>query len=232
MQTPYRFANRAGVISVLRQYPWEAWFQLERWRERNGNLEAIIRRAVGGNTFRAFHHTPHPPARTFRTWALKALAGSRLKSLESVASQSEYTAWLYELSDDFCRFWKQEMRVGIPFGPSLKLPNLLAKRLSLYSGIREETFRRLVRYLEVPLDSYTIQAVANCVASFPDANTIGQIPLTATMNFVKDLPMYEAFQRGIRQLAEGAGVPAIALDCLVWDAGHDHGAPASAVASA
>jgi len=134
--------------------------------------------------------------------------------MQSVTSQSEYTDWLYQLGEDFRRFWKQEMRKEMDFGRSLKLLNLLAKRLCIYREIQVEEFRRIVRFLEVPLDSYTIQAVANC-------NVINKrIPLSATMSFVEDLPTYEEFQRGIRQLAEGVGVPAIAFECLAWDAGH------------
>jgi hypothetical protein len=213
MPTPHRF-NRAQLESELEQYPWEAWFQLERWKERNSDLEAIINSAVAGNTFRAFHHMPHPPARTFRDWAIGAIDSRGLKSMQSVTSQSEYTDWLYRLGEDFRRFWKQEMRKEMDFGRSLKLLNLLAKRLCICREIQVEEFRRIVRFLEVPLDSYTIQAVANC-------DVINKrIPLSATMSFVEDLPTYEEFQRGIRQLAEGVGVPAIAFECLAWDAGH------------
>ena len=40
------------------------------------------------------------------------------------------------------------------------------------------------------------------------------------MNFVKDYEAYTCLQVGIRQLADQAGVPPIALDYLAWDDVH------------
>ena len=57
--------------------------------------------------------------------------------------------------------------------------------------------------------------------SFPEGIAIGKIPATATMKFVNSIQMYEAFQRGIRELAKEARVPPITLDCIAWDAGHE-----------
>jgi hypothetical protein len=79
-----------------------------------------------------------------------------------------------------------------------------------------------VRFLHVPLDSYTIVGVKNCAKLFPQpqAEAIGKIPNTATMSFVKDKRMYDALQSGMRELVRKAGVPPITLDCLAWDNGH------------
>ena len=103
---------------------------------------------------------------------------------------------------------------------SFKLPNLLVKRLCLYREVKLKDFNRVVWFLHVPLDSYTIVAVKNCVESFPDQGVIGKVPSTATMSLIKNQKMYDAFQAGIRRMAREAGVPPITLDCLAWDKSH------------
>src|ERR1039458_3236972 len=67
--------------------------------------------------------------------------------------------------------------------------------------IPEATYNRLVWYLHVPLDSYSIQAVRNCI----DARLkeqIGHIPSSAGMGFVKTREVYDGLQKTIRLLAE------------------------------
>ena len=251
MPTPKRFCNENELVKALRQCQWKkwlddwrkstraaargrseeatapAWFkkQCERWlhgKNLDTDLAAIIYCSVGQNTFRAFHHMPEQPSETFREWALEVLHdGTRLEFLRRVDSQSEYRKWLYALSENFRQFWGKRMGKQIPYGPSLKLPNLLMKQVfANRNKISDNDFNKLVGYLEVPLDSFTIQAVANRVDPFPNRDSIGHIPSSATMNFVRSHEMYEAFQNGIRQIACKAGVPPIALDCLAWNEGH------------
>jgi hypothetical protein len=185
------------------------------------DLTAIIHDSVGRNTFRAFHHQPQKPGETFRAWALTALDNTRLRSLQQVKSQAEYSEWLVLLSDHFRSFWKKRMLGNeISYGPSTKLPNLFMRHLCLYRELSHEFSENLVWYLEVPLDSYTIQAVANCVDLFVGKDAIGRVPPSATMGFIEDRAMYEAFQAGIRQIVKKAGVPAIALDHVAWDGSH------------
>ncbi len=211
-----RYTCEKELVLALREYPWLAWFKLERYSERKSTLETIIYHSIGGNTFRAFRNSPSAPSKVFRTWALKILKNSRLENFKHISSQNDYSIWLDQISDDFRRYWRRRMQKDIPFGPSLKLPNLLAKRLCLFNGISEPRFLRIVHFLEVPLDKYTIQAIANCKGS-----KIGNIPSSATMSFIKNRQIYNEFQMRIRSITRKARVPAIALDCLAWDASHD-----------
>jgi hypothetical protein len=193
-------------------------------RSERKNLKVICRRvisnAVAANTFRAFKcHRGHKPSVTFRDWANRVLDTNTLENLWVVKSQSEYDEWLLKLVKNFMRYWNSTM-AKVAYGPYFKLPNLLAKRLCLYRDVRQEEFNRVVWFLHVPLDSYTIVAVKKCVAFFPHQNAIGRIPNTATMSFVKNQKMYDAFQTGIRKMACDAGVPPVALDCLAWDKSH------------
>lgn len=222
MPTPRTFATRKELLEALRQYGWVSWLRDGRRKEQSTSLEEIVRSAVMGNTFRAFHFTKHPPSEAFRTWARGALNDNRLHVLQNINSQRQYTDWLYRFALGFRVYWRRAMGQEMPFGPSMKLPNLLAKRLLFYSKLPEKAVERLIWFLEVPLDSYTLQAVARISDSFPNASVIGRIPSSATMNYVGDLEMYEAFQEGVRQLAKEAGVPPIILDCVAWDAAHEN----------
>ncbi len=216
-----RFPDEGTIIAALHECRWNEQFAKSRRGASDHDLSSIIHDSVGKNTFRAFRHQPRKPSETFRSWALSALDNARLNSLRQVNSQPQYSGWLMELSDHFRSFWKDQMEGNeISYGPSLKLPNLLMRHVCLYKELSDVCSEKLRWYLEVPLDSYTIQAVANCVDSFAGKAAIGKIPLTATMNFVRNRAMYEAFQDGIRQIAKKAGVPAIALDLAAWDDSH------------
>jgi hypothetical protein len=193
-------------------------YDLEKWCDEEKKLD-VVRSAVSNNTFRAFHHLPRKPSRTFQNWGVRVIDGNFLADLRAVSSQPEYDRWLLKVVRDFRSYWKREMRGRkIPFGPSFKLPNLLMKRLYLYGRIPE----RVVGYLHVPLDSYTLVAVRKILKkNYPkQAQTIGNIPSAATMSFVTNAKRYEAFQAVMRDIAGHAKVPPIALDCLAWDAGH------------
>jgi hypothetical protein len=204
----------------LKNYKWKKWFDRERKQESKRELQKIIKQAVGANTFRAFkRHRGNRPSVTFREWANKALNQETLEELWAVRSQREYDEWLSKLVKSFTRHWNSKMD-KVAYGPYCKLPNLLAKRLCLYREVKQEDFNRVVWFLHVPLDSYTIVAVKNCVELFPHAGAIGKIPNTATMSFVKNKRMYDALQSGMRELACEAGVPPITLDFLAWDSGH------------
>jgi len=170
---------------------------------------------VGPNTFRAFHNMPRKPSEVFREWALEALCGRPdcFRNLLSIENRADYDRWLHSLAADFRRYWKRQMGCEIPFGPSLKLPNLLMKGICGVREIPEATYGRLVWFLHVPLDSYSIQAFRNCI-DVRLQTQIGRIPPTAGMGFVKTLEVYDGLQGAIRLLAEKAKVPPIAIDIL------------------
>lgn len=107
------------------------------------------------------------------------------------------------------REWALEALIG----------RLLMKGVCGVPEIPKATYDRLVWFLHVPLDSYSIQAVRNCI----DARLkeqIGHIPSSAGMGFMKTREVYDGLQETIRLLAEKANVPPIALDILAWDEAH------------
>lgn len=112
------------------------------------------------------------------------------------------------------------------FGPSLKLQNLLAKRLCASPVMTGVDAERIIPLLDVPLDSFTIQAVADSLTPSDLSRIgIGKVPRTASMGFISTPERYEVFQDVIRDCAQSAEVPAIAIDCLAYDDTHVSGAP-------
>lgn len=220
MPTPKKYADSNELIRSLRVCHWREWFSDSRGEEKDSDLKLIIRHSVGPNIFRAFRHLPEKPSVVFREWAYDSLDKRFLSDLTSCNSRPHYRRWAYAVSDSLRDCWEQRTGHEMPYGPSLKLTNLVAKRLCLFRGISLAKVERLIWLLEVPLDIYTIQAVANCVSGFPGHSAIGRVPASATMSFIKNQMMYEAFQEGIHQIASEAGAPSIALDCVAWDAAH------------
>ena len=167
--------------------------------------EEGIRRAVAGNTFRAFRKMPRPPSRVFREWARESLVTRGFfEELNTISSQKEFDKWLRRLVGGFRRYWLREMGCEIPFGPSYKLPNLLMKTVCNKLPSRQRM--AVVGFLHVALDSYTLVGLRDCIR-LPNGR---KIPTTATMRFVTDEKVYEDLQQKIRALAKRARVPAIA----------------------
>ncbi|MGC2160962.1 MAG: hypothetical protein WA634_03550 [Silvibacterium sp.] len=211
-----RFESAKELKDELSKCPWEKWFEIERYRNRESNLKTIIHRSVGGSTLKAFPNLPRHPSTVFRDWASNALDESRLKAFWNSTSKTEYRHWLSPLSQNLRASWKKKMKKDLSIGHSLKLLNLLAKGLYSYKDVPKKYLPTLAWYLEVPLDRFTIQAVANCVRDFPGGSTIGYVRRNASMGFIENLEMYQAFQTGIRSLTSEAKVPPIALDIAVW----------------
>jgi hypothetical protein len=215
MPVPKRYLDRAELIRDLKKYQWREWFQKHRYQD--SDLHRIIADSVGANIFRAFRHLPEKPSVVFRNWAYDSFNEQFLEEFCAVGSRSQYRDWAYRVSRSLRRCWKGRMDRDMPYGPSLKLTNLIAKRLCLS---KQTPFPKMAKFLDVPLDAYTIRGVANFVFTFPDSSAIGRVPFAATMSFIQNQGMYEAFQEGIYQITHEANVPSIALDCLLWDAAH------------
>jgi hypothetical protein len=221
---PPSWPHPEALIADLQHCDWQRWFQDRRvpcpWPE-------IIRTSVASNTFRAFRNLPEPPSVVFRDWAGRILApGSPdLVRFCSFDSCDAHDQWFYGLAASLRRHWRRRMGSAMPFGPSLKLPALLMKGACLSPEIPWRTLTRILWYVHVPLDSYTIQAVRHSIFDPGAAKLIGPIPASAGMGFVRDIHAYRAFQWTIRHLGVKAKVPPIALDILAWDAAH--GSPAT-----
>lgn len=112
------------------------------------------------------------------------------------------------------------MGTDLPFGALTKLTNLLAKASYASPALPAEVAERILWLLHVPLDSYSLLAIRNCIAGSPAESVVGRVPVTASMKFGASIERYNAIQCLMRELTEHAHVPAIALDVLTWNNAH------------
>jgi hypothetical protein len=210
---PYEFRDIEAFRRKLRssRKRLRAHFDLE------DNIAALVRGSVENNTFRGLRRGRHlGPAAAFRQWAYAKVSRSEFfRELLLCRTQAAYDRWLSGLSRDLRRSWHAEVGKPMPFGASRKLPNLFMKALARWSGFDYRARKRLILFLHVPLDSYSLVAVRNCVA-FHGL----RIPRSASMGYVKDEPMYRSLQHCFRQVTRPTGCPPIYADVLAWNLGH------------
>ncbi|MBI2831666.1 MAG: hypothetical protein HYX79_05365 [Chloroflexi bacterium] len=208
--TPYEFRDPEEILRHL----LEKKAKLAEWFDKRLTLDEIVRCSVGPNTFRAFHNRLERPSLGFRSWASAELKDREITSeLVATGSQSQYDEWVRKFSGRLSHTWQKRMGYAMPYGPGRKLPNLLLKTFILWNELTDVQRSKLLYYLHIPLDSYTLVGIRNCVSDL-------KILKTATMKFVKDETTYNHIQYAIRELAHKAGVPAIYFDVLAWNMRH------------
>ena len=208
--------TRDQLVADLQAFDWRKEvgqtkkFASQEW-------EQVIRRAVASNTFRAFHRMPERPSRGVSGLGVRCICQSR------AYSNPEHYFQRFRL-----RHVAHETRRGFPkllaiahgrefqWSPLTNLPNLLLKCVALRPEIPALQQQRLVNWLHIPLDSYTVQGLRGWFR-LPGGSAI---PSGATMKFVRDANLYDSLQCEIKRIATLAGVPPIAFDYLAWNAGH------------
>jgi hypothetical protein len=215
--TPLEFAGKKDLIARLRAdaESLAVWFE-----GRYDDVGAMVRDSVGSSTFRAFAHMPNPPSRVFYTWAEQMLSDDGVVwEIINLRSERAYDFWLKIFSKNLSQHWHRKMGRTMPYGPGRKLTNLLMKQVVLWSRLDDEQRSRLIGFLHIPFDKYSITVLRNCV---PDAYrpTVGQIRKDVTMKFVDCEAKYDALMVLASEIAEEAGLPPIYLDVLAWDQSH------------
>lgn len=207
---PYAFESEDEIIQKLS----ERKGRIDKYFEKPiRTLEEIALYGVAGNTFRAFRNLPHKPSVIYKSWSKKEMDKPDFVSrLLAISSGDEYDVWIAQLSDRLRKHWKDEMGENLHYGASRKLPNLMMKGLISWSGFTSNQRGKLIKYLHVPLDSYTLVGIKKCIEL--------EIPQTATMKFVAGESMYTEIQMAIRKVCLKARVPAIYFDVLCWDMAH------------
>ena len=186
------------------------------FNERRTLSEILEKPGVGGNTFRRFSHMPEKPSEVYKAWASKFSCDARyvkyIDELLCIDSSEDYNKWISKLSKSLNRFWYRHMGQEMDYASRRKLPNLFLKRLVLWDELKSPTRNRLIRYLHIPWDKYTLAGIRNCVED--------RIPKNATMGFVDNRIIYNTLQQAIRRIAKKAGVPPIYYEVLLWDLNH------------
>jgi hypothetical protein len=210
------FASKADLVKRLRE---EGDHLREAFSKTEPNLVWLVRDSVAPNTFRGLRRGKRGPAEVFREWAYGWLGNRKaVRELTKLSCQEDYDKWLGRLATDLSRQWKKQVGLTMPFGPSRKLPNLLLNELAKWSGFSDEERGRLISFLHVPLDSYTLIAIRNCLSE-TEASWV-MIPSSPTMRSVEHNETYVALQAAVRQIAYEAGTQPICIDVLAWNLTH------------
>lgn len=211
MRKPHEFRDDGELIATLKDRRKELadWFAPDS-RKRS----EILRTAVGANTYRAFRKVNPPPSEVFRSWASDYLdSDRRIRILRNIQSQLDYDEWHEDLCRSLRRRWRYVTGEEMGFGPSTKLPNLVMKLLARWDGFAPVECQRLIQFLHVPLDIYTLVGLRY---SFPSR----ALPQVMTMGFVEDQFTYWCMQAKIREITGKARVPPIYYDVLAWNMRH------------
>lgn len=182
------------------------------------DLDELIRRSIAGNTFRSFQKLACRPSVLFREWAAERMASS-LESMPAIVDQKGYSRHLEGHAAHLTRYWLAKGKRPLKFGPGRKLLDLLFKGIVRYAGISDADRARFIRFLHVPLDSFSLLAVRQCAAS-GDFGPRVAIPANAKMGFVTSAEQYNWLQQIMRRVSEAAGVTQICIDLVAWDQAH------------
>jgi hypothetical protein len=189
--------------------------------KRVRSIRELVVCSVVQNTFRAFHFKSHgigqKPSEIYRNLATEKLE-NEYKNIIACNSFEELIDKMIEISTMLDNDWYEltgkisEVRIG--FGRAAKLLGLSVKHLLWYSELTEDDRIRLLKFLNVPLDSYTLQGI-RIVA--PDL----QIPKNATMKFVRDKQHYQQIQNRILTLMPVGRFP-IHYEIAAYNLAHPH----------
>lgn len=210
-KAPYEFESRTDLLNHLKSETTRALAE-EFFSKRLPDIRSVVLRSIAGNTFRAFQKLPERPSIVFREWALTHL-DTTLEELKSIADHESYEDYVHESALDLCSTWYSKMNTEIGYGRSTKLLNLVLKKLVCFEDINIIVRSRIIGFLHVPLDSYTIVGLRRLIAS-------PSIPRNATMKFIGKPSDYKILQQYISDVAKEADIPPIYYDILAWDMAH------------
>ncbi|MCG3167388.1 MAG: hypothetical protein POELPBGB_03178 [Bacteroidia bacterium] len=205
----YKFNNEAELIRGLHKAQKKAdelYFDTR-------STDEIISQNIAGNTFRAFRISKNGkrPSVIFKNWCYKFLIRSKGK-IKGISSQKEYDRFVLNATNALVRHWRKEIGYEVGWGRAAKLLNLVFKLFPCWDELNSGSRKRIIKYLHIPLDSYSILGLKNIVDF--------HIPSNASMGWIKDKKMYESFQSEIRVFTKRAKVNAINYDILAWDVAH------------
>jgi hypothetical protein len=208
---PIVFENEEKLVSLLRlngKKLLDSFYQ----KEDKLSIDEAIKRYVGANTFRAFRKSEdgEKPSIVFREWTLKFIV-KKTSEINTIGTQKDFDQFILKSSETLRQHWVKKMNYDPGLGRMAKLLNLVFKVLpktpEFQSNIKLKTF------LNVPLDSYSIQGLKLIVKDI-------KIPSNASMGFIEDKAVYLLLQEEIRRICKKADVIPITYDLLTWDYAH------------
>ena len=191
----------------------ETWFSI-----RKDDIKKIVNHSVGGNTFRAgplLIPGKRPCVDVFRPWAVDML-NDKMADIKSVSTQADWDKLLNDIQIDLKSKWKVEGGNDMGYGRRMKLINLVMKHFIWYDDLTSLQRNRILEFLHVPLDSYTIAKIrimynSTLPPGMPPAKK------TSSMGFVTSKKIYDYMHNIIRSASSKAGTPPIYFDILAWN---------------
>lgn len=227
MPTPIIFENQKhfceSINSPDTQNKFEEFFAFP---EITDDLELLVKKSVDGTTFRAFRFrtniVPGRPSEIYRTFTTKLLK-AKIPQYGEFKSQAEFREWLIESTNELCCEWHNRtggnQAVAMGFGRGIKLLNLSVKFSLRHSSLDGDLRKKLINWLEVPLDSYTLQGIRELSKQlFVDLG----ISRRASMGAIKTEAQYIAIQDEIRRLCSNCGADRypIHYEIMAWNLAH------------
>ncbi len=183
------------------------------------DLHALIHEAVEGNAFRAFQKLSPKPSDTFRIWAKARLSFSAMFDFGAVTVQEEYDALLEGHIRNLNQQWLKVYQIEMGLGLCRKICNMLMNRVLCSSEVKPEERSRVLPFLHVPHDEYTLSAIREAAASGKYGAKI-EIPKKPSIKFLTSDEHYAPLQSIFKSIAAEAGVAPICIDLLAWQDGH------------
>jgi hypothetical protein len=181
-------------------------------------LEAVVRKSVDGNTFRAFRFRSAgindlKPSMLYRSWTATWLQ-QNLASIQKIDSREVWQELVIKGARELRDHWIEATRKqhDIQFGRAIKLLNLSVKFLLRLETLPLTRRKEMLHWLDVPLDSYTLQGI-RVVAPELD------IPPNASMGWVRDESQYLRIQEKIRELCQPDLWP-VHYEVAAWNLAH------------
>ena len=191
--------------------------------QRCQSVPGVVRVSVGGSAFRAFpfqrldlktaDNRALIPSALYRKWATPWLR-SGLPELRAIQSHEEMGRFVATAAQKLDKHWTRETkgRHNLGFGRAAKMLNLTIKYAMWLDAFTEDERNRLIPYLHVPLDRFTLRGVIQLLPGL-------KIPATALMGFVTERRQYERIQNEILELCNPDFYP-IEYEFVVWNLTH------------
>jgi hypothetical protein len=219
MPRPFEFRSTKQLRKTLGSSKVKKEFKSFFFSRRFESHDKLIKASADQNTVRAFHHSSYGlkigPLKLYRELAARFLK-NELKNWRKIRTREEMSEFVLKQAERLRKDWlKRTKREGYGFdigiGRAAKLLNLLLKHLTLSSQLSRKERKRLIPFLEVPLDKYTLLGIRRLCP-------LAKIPKTASMGFVQRKEQYTELQNQIFELCDPY-CPAH-YEVAAWNASH------------
>jgi hypothetical protein len=206
--------TNSQLVAKLREFHSPPIIERYRLRDLAGKSSRnLLKFMVDRTIYRAFHY--ETPSLRYAQWRWHGCAEQLRKELDAISDQKTFDCFPLELGESLVADWGTKNDRGEPskmnIGVAMKIANLALKHFSFSDLSRNP---RLIEWLHVPWDSFTLRPLREIWAGHPS------IPNAPSQGFVKNLAMYQQLHSLISDIAQEAGVARISYEFWAWDTPH------------